>query len=74
MKNKVKYILPVPQYGLGSWLKENAGTIGSVAGMGLGALLAPATGGASLLAAASLGSTLGGSLGGMVQKDAEQDN
>jgi hypothetical protein len=63
----------LPQYGLGSWLKENAGAVGTIAGAGLGLALAPVTGGASLLAAGALGSQIGGTIGGVVQKDAEQD-
>ena len=35
--------------------------------MGLGALLAPATGGMSLLMAAGLGSAIGGGLGGLIK-------
>ena len=64
----------LPQYGLGSWLGENAGTIGTVAGWGLGAALAPFTGGASLLAAGSAGSMIGGALGGAVQKGHERND
>lgn len=52
----------LPQYGLGSWLAENAGTIGTVAGAGLGMLLGPA----GSLAGASLGASLGSSVGGAV--------
>ena len=52
----------MPQYGLGSWLAENAGTIGTVAGAGLGMLLGPA----GSLAGASLGASLGSSIGGAV--------
>ena len=52
----------LPQYGLGSWLAENAGTIGTVAGAGLGMLLGPA----GSLAGASLGASLGSSIGGVV--------
>jgi len=71
--NKNNYVTfdDLEQYGLGSWLKKNAGTIGTVAGMGAGLLLAPATGGASLLAAGALGSSIGGSIGGAVQKNEE---
>jgi hypothetical protein len=53
------------KYGFGSFLKENAGTIGSVAGMGLGALVGGPVG-------ASIGSSIGGNIGGGVQQaDAE---
>ena len=38
--------------------------LGTVVGAGIGIALAPATGGASLLAAGSLGATVGGALGG----------
>lgn len=41
-------------------------SLGTLAGMGLGALLAPATGGMSMLAAASLGGSLGGTAGGLL--------
>lgn len=51
-----------PQYGFGSWLKENAGTIGSVVGAGLGTLIAPGIG-------TQIGATLGGSIGGSVQQN-----
>lgn len=49
----------LPQYGLGSWLAENAGTIGSVAGGAIGTLIAPGVG-------TALGASIGGGLGGMV--------
>ena len=49
----------LPQYGLGSWLAENAGTIGSVAGGAVGSFLLPGVG-------TALGASIGGGLGGMV--------
>lgn len=36
---KTKIIYSLPQYGLGSWLQDNAGTIGTAAGAGLGLLV-----------------------------------
>lgn len=45
-------------YGFGSWLENNAGTIGTVAGAGLGALVGMP----------GLGATVGGQLGGTVQQ------
>jgi len=50
----------LPKYGMGSWLKENAGTVGSLVGAGLGTIIAPGIG-------TSVGATLGGSIGGAVQ-------
>jgi len=64
----------LPQYGLGSWLGENAGAVGTAAGWGLGAALAPFTGGASLLAAGAAGSAIGGAIGGAVQKGHEKND
>lgn len=57
------YYSNVPMYGFGSWLKQNAGTIGTVAGAGLGALVG----------APQIGATIGGQLGGSVQGNYEQD-
>ena len=61
------YYLPyedLKQYGLGSWLKENAGAIGSVAGMAIGTAIAPGVG-------TALGASIGGQLGsGVQQQDA----
>ena len=54
----------LPQYGLGSWLAENAGTIGTVAGGILGSVI-PGAG-------TALGASIGGSLGGMVTKSHQQ--
>ena len=62
----------LPQYGLGSWLKENAGGIGTALGTvgglaatalipGVGAALAP-----SIIAA---GSSIGGAIGGNIQQN-----
>ena len=57
----------LPQYGLGSWLQENAGTIGCVVGAGLGTLIAPGIG-------TSIGASIGGAIGGGIQKsDANKD-
>lgn len=65
MKKSVKKPLYVsynqlPQYGLGSWLKENAGTIGTVLGAGIGSIV-PGVG-------TAIGATIGGSIGGGVQQ------
>ena len=60
-----KYPWTYPRYTSGKTGK-GAG-IGSLLGMGLGALLAPATGGMSLLMAAGLGSAIGGGLGGLIK-------
>ena len=49
----------LPQYGLGSWLGENAGTIGSVAGAGLS--LIPGVGPLLGAAAGAAGNMIGGS-------------
>ena len=46
------------QYDLGGWLKQNAGTIGSVVGAGIGTLIAPGIG-------TSIGASLGGQVGGL---------
>ena len=55
----------LPQYGLGSWLGENAGAIGSVAG-GIGGFLIGGPAGAAL------GSSALGGIGGMITKGHEQ--
>ena len=57
------------QYGLGSWLKKNAGVIGTVVGAGAGMLLGPA----GSMAGASLGASIGGSVGGAVTNNYNQD-
>ena len=57
------------KYGLGSWVKKNAGTIGTVVGAGAGMLLGPA----GSVAGASLGATIGGSVGGAVTNNYNQD-
>lgn len=44
------------QYGLGSWLKKNAGVIGTVVGAGVGSII-PGAG-------TALGATIGGTIGG----------
>jgi hypothetical protein len=49
MKKKVVYM---PQYGLGSWLQENAGTVGAVAGG---------------LVGGPIGASIGGGIGGVIQ-------
>jgi len=51
-------------YGFGSWLKHNAGTIGAVAGTGLGALVGMP----------GLGMQLGSTVGGAVQQGAEMQD
>jgi len=60
-----KYKTNIPQYGFGSWLKKNAGTIGTVVGAGVGTLIAPGIG-------TSIGASIGGQVGGNVQKSDEQ--
>ena len=55
---------PMEQYGFGSWLKKNAGVIGTVVGAGAGMLLGPA----GSIAGASLGASIGGSVGGAVSQ------
>lgn len=66
-KTNKGYYLPyedLEKYGLGSWLKENAGTVGSVAGMAIGTAIAPGVG-------TALGASIGGQLGsGVQQQDA----
>jgi hypothetical protein len=65
----------LPQYSFGSWLKGNAGTIGTVAGAGLGIGLTALTGGLAapaLPAIMGLGSQIGGQIGGAVQEDFQQ--
>lgn len=54
----------------GDFLQSNAGSIGSIVGMGVGSLIAP---GAGTMVGASLGSTIGGGIGNMVQGSYEQD-
>lgn len=56
----------LPQYKFGTWLKENAGTIGTVAGTGLGAVVGGPVG-------ATIGASLGSQIGGNVQQNYEQD-
>ena len=55
------YIDGIPVYGLGSWLRQNAGTIGSLAGAGIGSII-PGVG-------TAIGASIGGSVGGIVQAD-----
>ena len=62
------------KYGLGGWLQENAGTIGTIGGIVGGAALAPVTGGLSMAAGASLGSTIGGGIGNMISKNYAENN
>lgn len=50
------------QYGLGSWLKENAGVVGTVVGGGLG----------MAIGMPMLGATIGGTVGGNVQQNDAQ--
>ena len=56
-----QFAIPKPPSGGGSG--GLFGSIGAVLGMAAGALLAPATGGASLIASAQLGGAIGGGLG-----------
>jgi len=56
----------LPQYSFGSFLRSNAGTIGSVVGAGIGTIIAPGIG-------TSIGASLGGQVGGAVQSDYEGD-
>lgn len=60
LQNKKPFIFPnnLPQYGFGSWLKENAGMVGTIAGGGLGMLIGNPM----------LGASIGGSIGGAVQQ------
>lgn len=53
-----KIVYQYPQYGFGSWLKENAGMVGTIAGGGLGMLIGNPM----------LGASIGGSIGGAVQQ------
>ena len=59
------YIDGIPVYGLGSWLKSNAGIVGTVAGAGLGALVGMP----------HVGASIGGGIGGSIQGNevAKQD-
>lgn len=63
----------LPQYGMGDWIKKNAGPImsvaGTVGGMALGSLAGPA--GASL--GASIGGQLGGAIGNPISQDYQND-
>lgn len=54
------------QYGLGSWLGENAGAIGTVVGAGIGTAIAPGIG-------TQIGASLGGSVGGAIQSNVTQN-
>lgn len=54
----------LPQYGLGSWLAENAGTIGSVAGGIIGSVI-PGAG-------TALGASIGGGLGSLITNSHNQ--
>jgi len=72
--------LLLEQYNLGSWMKENAGTIGAVAGLGLGLTAMALTGGAAaplagtlVSAGASLGSQVGGNIQGSYEADKNKD-
>lgn len=57
------YINGMPVYGFGSWLKKNAGIIGTGLGAGLGSLVGMPT----------VGAQLGGTVGGAVQGNFEQN-
>lgn len=59
------YLSNPDQYGFGSWLKDNAGTVGSVVGAGLGTLIAPGVG-------TAIGAQLGSTIGGSVQQNDQQ--
>ena len=79
-KLKSSYI-ELPEYGLGSWLKKNAGTLGTVAGTGLGMAAIGMTGGLAapavlptMMAAGSIGGSLGGQIGGSIQQNKEQSD
>ena len=54
----------LPQYGLGSWLAENAGTIGTVAGGIIGSVI-PGAG-------TALGASIGGGLGSLITNSHNQ--
>ena len=55
----------LPQYGLGSWLRENASTIGTIAGGAIGSLIPGGT---------MIGASIGGAIGGGIQQsDANKD-
>lgn len=51
------------KYGFGSWLKKNAGVVGTIAGGGLGMLIGNPM----------LGTSIGGSVGGAISSDYMQD-
>jgi hypothetical protein len=57
----------IEQYALGGWLKDNAGLVGSIAGAGIGSLIAPGIG-------TSMGASLGGQLVGKMQQDNQEQN
>lgn len=63
------YQLPFngPIFDMGSWVGQNAGTIGSLLGAGVGTLIAPGIG-------TQIGSQLGGQLGGMEQRQYMQNH
>lgn len=54
------------KYGLGSWLQENAGTIGTIAGGAVGTVIAPGVG-------TSIGASIGGSIGGAVENNYDEN-
>ena len=79
-KLKSSYI-ELPEYGLGSWLKKNAGVVGTVAGTGLGMAAIGMTGGLAapavlptMMAAGSIGGSLGGQIGGSIQQNKAQSD
>ena len=69
MRKKItkNYITDIPQYGLGGWLKENAGAVGTVAGVGLGALGSVLLPGVGTMAGMAAGQAIGTALGGSIQ-------
>lgn len=74
--NYNKDLYNIPQYGLGGFLKKNAAAVGTVAGVGLGALgtfLLPGAGtAAGYSLGASIGASLGGAVGGAVESNAAE--
>lgn len=56
----------LPKYSFGSWLNENAGMVGTIAGTGIGAAIGGPAG-------AGIGASIGGSIGGTIQGKYEQE-
>lgn len=63
----------LPQYGMGDWLQQNAGMVGTVVGTGAGLALAPLTGGASM-ALSGVGSQIGNSIQGNYEQEQAMDD